>query len=104
MTGSKITSLTSEQMRRARAQGQSGTDWERVRRTVLQDAQAVEETQAIAVLIERKRGRPVQGEPKTAISLRVPDSVLAAFKATGPGWQSRMTDALGDWVRTRHPA
>lgn len=104
MTGSKITSLTSEQMRRARAQGQSGTDWERVRRTVLQDAQAVEETQAIAALIERKRGRPVQGEPKTAISLRVPDSVLAAFKATGPGWQSRMTDALGDWVRTRHPA
>ena len=75
MTGSKITSLTSEQTRRARAQGQSGTDWERVRRTALQDAQAVEETQAIAALIERKRGRPVQGEPKTAISLRVPDSV-----------------------------
>ena len=104
MTGSKTTSLTSEQMRRARAQGQSGSDWERVRRSVHEDAQAAKQTQAIATLIERKRGRPVQGEPKTAISLRVPDSVLAAFKATGPGWQTRMTDALQDWLRTHHPA
>lgn len=104
MTGSKITSRTSEQMRRARAQGQSGSDWERVRRTLQEDAGAVEQTQAIAALIERKRGRPVQGEPKTAISLRVPDSVLAAFKATGPGWQSRMGDALKEWLRTHHPA
>jgi len=91
-------------MRRARAQGQSGSDWERVRRTLQKDAGAVEQTQAIAALIERKRGRPVQGEPKTAISLRVPDSVLAAFKATGPGWQSRMGDALKEWLRTHHPA
>jgi len=91
-------------MRQARAQGQSRSDWERVRRTLAQDPQAAEETQAIAQLIERKRGRPVQGEPKTAISLRVPDSVLAAFKATGPGWQARMTEALQDWLRTHHTA
>ena len=103
MTGLKTTSLASEQMRRARAQDPSGSDWERARRSVQEDAQAAEQTQAIAALIERKRGRPVQGEPKTAISLRVPDSVLAAFKATGPGWQARMTDALQDWLRTHHP-
>ncbi len=104
MTGSKITSLTSEQLRRARAQGQSGSDWERVRRALQEDAQAAEQTQAIAEVMERKRGRPVQGEPKTAISLRVPDSVLAAYKATGPGWQSRMTQALKDGLLTHHPA
>ena len=28
--------------------------------------------------------------------------VMAAFKATGAGWQTRMNDALRDWLRT-HP-
>ncbi|MFC4620881.1 BrnA antitoxin family protein [Comamonas nitrativorans] len=100
MTGLKTTSLTSEQMREARKQGQSASDWGRVRQTLVNNQQAQEQTQAIAAAIERKRGRPVQGEPKTAISLRVPNSVLAAFKSTGPGWQTRMADALQEWLRT----
>ena len=65
------------------------------------DARATEGTRVIDELLERRRGRPVVSETKTAISLRVSDSVLAAFKATGPGWQARMTDALADWLR-RH--
>ncbi|MGN6685716.1 MAG: BrnA antitoxin family protein, partial [Devosia sp.] len=32
--------------------------------------------------------------PKQAISLRVDADVLDKFKADGPGWQSRMNDAL----------
>jgi uncharacterized protein (DUF4415 family) len=88
-------------MRAARARGESESDWTRVRREVALDAQATEDNRAIGELLERRRGRPVVGETKTAISLRVPDSVLTAFKATGPGWQTRMTDALADWLR-RH--
>lgn len=87
-----------------RARGESASDWARVRREAALDAQATEQTRAIGALIARKRGRPVEGEAKTAISLRVPDSVLAAFKATGPGWQTRMTDALADWLCAHHPA
>jgi len=45
-------------------------------------------------LAARRRGRPVQGEPKTAISLRLPVSVLDAWKASGPGWQTRMVEDL----------
>lgn len=42
-----------------------------------------------------KRGRPPQGaEPKQAIALRVDREVLAAYKAQGPGWQSRMQATL----------
>lgn len=104
MTGLKTTTLTSEQMRQARAQGQSASNWQQVRQKLHdRDSQAQAHNQAIAELIERKRGRPIQGEPKTAISLRVPNSVLAAFKATGPGWQTRMTDVLQDWLRTHQP-
>ena len=40
-----------------------------------------------------RRGRP-PGETKTQISLRIDNDVLAAFRADGPGWQSRMNAAL----------
>jgi uncharacterized protein (DUF4415 family) len=42
--------------------------------------------------------RPVRGNQKgptkTPISLRVDSDVLARFRATGPGWQGRMNEAL----------
>ena len=41
-----------------------------------------------------KRGRRPSDSPKKAISLRVDADVLDKFKADGPGWQSRMNDAL----------
>ena len=40
------------------------------------------------------RGRPKSLAPKQAISLRVDADVLDKFKSDGPGWQSRMNDAL----------
>ena len=45
--------------------------------------------------LQRKlRGRPVVGQPKTAISLRVPNDTLARWKASGAGWQTRMATVL----------
>ncbi|MEX0953987.1 MAG: BrnA antitoxin family protein [Rhizobiaceae bacterium] len=41
-----------------------------------------------------RRGRPVAQNPKEHISLRVDAEVLARFRATGRGWQSRMNAAL----------
>ena len=41
-----------------------------------------------------KRGRRPSDNPKQAISLRVDADVLEKFKAGGPGWQSRMNEAL----------
>ncbi|MGH8455959.1 MAG: BrnA antitoxin family protein [Stenotrophobium sp.] len=49
----------------------------------------------LPVSLQRKlRGRPRLGPPKTAISLRLSDDVLARWKATGPGWQTRMAERL----------
>jgi len=50
---------------------------------------------------KRRRGRPA-GSDKTQIALRVDNDTLAAFRATGQGWQSRMNQALGEWVRSAH--
>jgi uncharacterized protein (DUF4415 family) len=42
----------------------------------------------------RKGGRPRSANPKKLISLRLPADVIARWKATGPGWQSRMAERL----------
>jgi uncharacterized protein (DUF4415 family) len=40
------------------------------------------------------RGRPKSDNPKVAQTLRLDSEVLAYFKATGAGWQTRMNNAL----------
>lgn len=45
-------------------------------------------------LRRKLRGRPVVGVAKTAISLRVPNDVLARWRKSGPGWQTRMAETL----------
>jgi uncharacterized protein (DUF4415 family) len=95
MRGSKkMTAMTSEQMRAARARGEGRSDWPRVRREANRDPEAAAMNRKIGALIARKRGRPLVGEPKEAISLRVPQSVLQRWKASGPGWQTRMVERL----------
>lgn len=39
-------------------------------------------------------GRPRSANPKQPISIRLDKDIIAKFKATGPGWQSRINEAL----------
>ena len=41
-----------------------------------------------------KGGRPLSANPRKLISLRLPADVIARWKATGPGWQTRMAERL----------
>ena len=41
-----------------------------------------------------KGGRPVSSNPRKLLSLRLPVDVIERWKATGPGWQSRMAERL----------
>ena len=41
-----------------------------------------------------RRGRPKLANPRQLLSLRLPVQVVARWKATGPGWQTRMAQAL----------
>jgi uncharacterized protein (DUF4415 family) len=47
----------------------------------------------------RTRG-PNRGPLKEQVAVRYSPDVLAAFRSTGAGWQTRMNDALRDWLRT----
>ena len=42
----------------------------------------------------KKAGRPKSENPKEMISLRLPPEVVARWRATGPGWQTRMAKRL----------
>jgi uncharacterized protein (DUF4415 family) len=50
----------------------------------------------------KKGGRPKSENPKEQVSIRFDAAVLAAFRASGEGWQTRMNDVLRDWLR-EHP-
>ena len=41
-----------------------------------------------------RRGRPKSASPKEAVNLRLDPDVLEYFRKTGPGWQSRINEAL----------
>ena len=47
-------------------------------------------------MAEKRKGQPeeTQKPATTPISLRVPNDVLERWKATGPGWQTRMVQRL----------
>ena len=45
-----------------------------------------------------RRGRPVGSGQKTQTTLRISKEVLEFFRATGPGWQTRMDNALKRYV------
>ena len=54
----------------------------------------------------RKGGRPKSENPRQMISLRLPPDVIERWKATGPGWQTRMAERLakGTATRAKHAA
>ena len=45
-------------------------------------------------------GRPRSANPKVPVSIRLDRDVVAKFKATGPGWQTRMNEVLRREVLT----
>ena len=90
-----------------------GTDWERVKREAAKDAPIPytaadgpydpNDPAAVAAYwqsatIKRGRGRPTVAVKRPTLNMRVDADVLDAFKATGPGWQTRINAALRDAV------
>ena len=66
------------------------------------DAQQLTPRQLKAMVPLRSlRGRPKSTNPKQLVSVRYSPEVLAFFKATGEGWQSRMDGVLRQYV-ARH--
>ncbi|HEX4942710.1 MAG TPA: BrnA antitoxin family protein [Usitatibacteraceae bacterium] len=48
----------------------------------------------LARAVVKKGGRPRSVNPRQLISLRLPADVIARWRATGRGWQTRMAERL----------
>jgi len=48
-----------------------------------------------------RRGRPPLAEPKVSTTIRLSREVIDHFKGAGRGWQTRIDEALLDWIRQR---
>ena len=110
MSSSKLTVKSIEEMRAARERGESRSHWDDVRRKFREgvepeaDPDAPDATALLHEDVARRRaGRPVGSGNKEQVSIRLDRSVLAAFRATGKGWQTRVNDALSDWLKHHSP-
>ena len=54
---------------------------------------------ADGLLAYKKRGRPFSVTTKKQIAIRLDPNVLEAFQKEGPGWQTRINNALKDWLQ-----
>ncbi|OJU91422.1 MAG: hypothetical protein BGO13_01610 [Burkholderiales bacterium 66-5] len=72
-----------------------------INRGIAVDPDALELTPALAARLRplRARGRPVAERPKVPVTMRVDADVLAAIKASGSGWQTRVNALLREAVR-----
>lgn len=101
-TSKKSARVTSKELRARSAAGNTLSDWEWVRahEPDLSGPDAPDFAGLMRVELKRLRGRPAGSGRKDAVSLRVDRGVLAGFRATGRGWQTRMNEALRVWLET----
>ncbi len=45
-----------------------------------------------------RRGRPPVARPKVSTTIRLSQDVIGHFKAGGRGWQTRIDQALREWI------
>ena len=106
----KLKPLTDEE--EARIQAQIAADPDNYESTDEELAQAKPMAEALpelhaalmAEIAKRKAGRPKAAVTKQTIAIRLDPDVLEAFKAPGPGWQTRMNEALREWIERQRAA
>lgn len=58
------------------------------------------------VALKKQRGErgPQKSPTKVPTTIRFDADVLAALKASGKGWQTRVNEVVKDWLKTHSPA
>ncbi|MDA8111646.1 MAG: BrnA antitoxin family protein [Nitrospiraceae bacterium] len=86
----------------------SQEDWEAVDSPELTDEMlrrmrpASETVMEIVAEYRRSRGRPPKPVTKVPTTLRLDADIVESFRRTGRGWQTRMNEALREWL-LKHP-
>ncbi len=49
--------------------------------------------------VKVSRGRPILTDPKISTTIRLDADIVETFRAQGPMWQTRINDALREWLK-----
>jgi len=79
-------------------------EWFRQARPAAEVLPEIFGAEVAAEMLRPRRGRPRSATPKEHVNIRLDADVVQAFKSTGKGWQTRLNDALRDWLSTHAPA
>ncbi len=75
-----------------------GSDLQKVAAHVIEPEEYVELPELTDDMLARGKvnrgGRPLSENPKQLISIRLPEDVIQKWRASGPGWQTRMAEKL----------
>ncbi len=75
-----------------------GSDFKKIDAHVIKPSEYEELPELTDEMIARgvwkKAGRPLSQNPRKLISLRLPAEVVELWRASGPGWQTRMAERL----------
>jgi uncharacterized protein (DUF4415 family) len=97
----RIVSYTAEEIEEMIARGEDRTDWERVRNLTDEEILAAidwEDEGEFDLRFAYPHAGPPIPENKQQITLRIDADVLDWFRATGPGYQTRINAALRRFV------
>jgi uncharacterized protein (DUF4415 family) len=82
----------------------SATNWKLVTATKDEDISYDADSPSLDALLAsgevkvQRRGRPPLDEPKEKVTLRLDAATLRALRATGKGWQTRLSKQISEWV------
>jgi uncharacterized protein (DUF4415 family) len=51
-------------------------------------------------MLAPKRGRPPLDQTKEHVNIRLDADIVQSFRRSGAGWQTRLNNALRDWLRS----
>jgi uncharacterized protein (DUF4415 family) len=101
--------MTTDEMRATRERGESKTDTDFLRQNKLNGVEPADDEDSPdatflmhEAVAKRRAGRPAGSGNKEQVAIRFDKDVLSSFRASGSGWQTRMNDALREWLNT-HP-
>jgi uncharacterized protein (DUF4415 family) len=81
----------------------SKTDLDRVLSIKDEEIQYDEDSPDIGAAIEagtmKRRGRPLRPDKKVPVSVRLEPDVLALLRSSGPGWQTKLSNAISEWAK-----
>ena len=82
---------------------EAGADWFKKARQAADVLPELLGTKTATELLAPRRGRPRSASVKEHLNIRLDPDVVEAFRSTGTGWQTRINDALRDWLKRHHP-